>query len=156
MTLSLEVESHLAVVDPRPDSYRDLPQLAADGQWHLHFLTTGRGLTTFIRRANPALWIVNTNVPDAGASFLLETVREYFSKSLLFVVSEQYDAQHECMACQWGAALYLCKDDAGELNLRPFLASPRSFQQSFALSPAASPALAQLAAIHSHPTVPDG
>jgi hypothetical protein len=99
---------------------------------------------------------VNPEAPDATASFLLQTVREYFSKTLLFVVSDRYDAQHECMACQWGAALYLCKDDAGELNLRPFLGSPRLLQQPFALSPAASPALVQLGAIHTQTSVPDG
>jgi DNA-binding response OmpR family regulator len=156
MTLSLEVESHLVVVDARPRDYRDLPALASDGQWHLHCLTTGRALTTFIRRANASLWIVNANVSDATGAFLLQTVREYSSKALLFVVSDRYDAEHEWMACQWGAALYLCKDDAGELQLRPFLAPSRLCRQAVTSPGGPSAALAQLAAIHPQLSVPDG
>ncbi|MGD9724133.1 MAG: hypothetical protein AB7O59_22845 [Pirellulales bacterium] len=103
-----------------------MPQLAAEHRWHLHFLTSGRGLTTFVRRAKVALWIINTIAPDATGRFLLQTVREYFPKAMLFVVTDRYDVEHEGLACQSGAALYLCKDDTGGLCLQPFLMPLRS------------------------------
>jgi hypothetical protein len=157
MTLPLEVESHLVVVDPRPGDYRDLPRLAADRRWHLHFLSTGRGLTTFIRRAHVALWIVNPDVPDATSESLLQTVREYFPKALLFVVTDRYEARHEWTACQWGAACYLCKDELGGVDLRPFLAPLEADSQPRFLATRSSPPIDQFVGLHGPPpAVPDG
>ncbi len=121
MVLTLKSESQVVVVDSSPGDYRDLPSLAAERHWHLHFLTTARGLATFVRRANVELWIVNTDAPDGTGQFLLQTVREYFPEAILFVVTDRYDIEHEWIACQAGASLYLCKDDSGGLDLQPIL-----------------------------------
>lgn len=121
MHRSLEPQTHIAVADPRPRDYRDLTQLAGEHGWHVHFMTTGGAAIQLARRGYPALWMINTRLPDMCGFELVELLRVEAREPRVFAVADQYRAEDERHACQRGADMFLCKDAARLIDCRPIL-----------------------------------
>jgi CheY-like chemotaxis protein len=113
MTLSLSFQSHIVVVDSRPNDYRVLPRLAEEHGWHIHFLTSARAAVRFVRSAGVDLWMISVRLPDMSGFELLEALREQLIGTPVFIVTERYDEEEERRACSYGAAMYLSKGDVG-------------------------------------------
>ena len=120
MPRPLLANAQIIVVDPSPQDYDGLPQLANKHTWQLHFLTSGR---TAIRFANRAvdLWMINVSLPDMSGLELVEMLRDRARGTRVFVIADQYTPDDERRACRCGADLYLCKDASKSISCEPLL-----------------------------------
>jgi DNA-binding NtrC family response regulator len=116
MTSLLQTQSHVVVVDSRPADYRNLPRLAGEHGWHVHFLTTARAAVRFCKSTGVDLWMIGVRLSDMSGFELFETLREQLLGTPVFIVSEKYDLEEERRACSCGAALYLCKSASGVVH----------------------------------------
>lgn len=117
MQRSLEVESHIIVVDSRPGDYHDLTRWAGEQQWHVHLLTTARAAIKFQRREQTDVWIINASLPDMSGFALCETIDTPSQRATVFIVSDRYELAHELLACQSGAS-YLAKGADHSIDCR--------------------------------------
>ena len=123
MTKGVAAEAHIVVVDSRPQDYADLATLAADRRCHLHFLTTGTAAIEFTQRKHPALWMINTRLPDIAGLDLVALLREQSVSGCVCLIGDQYHPREEQIACCRGADLYLSKDATRTIQCRPILES---------------------------------
>jgi DNA-binding NtrC family response regulator len=116
MTSLLKRQSHIVVVDSRPIDYRNLPRLAGEYGWHVHFLTSARAAVRFFKSSGVDLWIIGVRLPDMSGFELFETLHDQLLGVPAFIVADQYDPDEERRACSLGAALYLCKSASGVIH----------------------------------------
>jgi DNA-binding response OmpR family regulator len=109
----LQFQSHIVVVDSRPADYHNLPRLAGEQGWHIHFLTSARAAIRFAKSAGVDLWMIGVQLADMSGFELFETLRGQLVGKPVFIVSDEYDPEEERRACRCGAALYLCKSASG-------------------------------------------
>jgi DNA-binding response OmpR family regulator len=124
----LQFQSHIVVADSRPADYRNLPRLAGEHGWHVHFLTSATAAIRFVRSTGVDLWMIGVRLHDMSGFELFETLREQLLGTPVFIVAERYDSEEERRACSCGAALYLCKSESGVVHgdaLLDFLAGQR-------------------------------
>lgn len=119
----LRSQSHIVVVDPRPQDYRDLAVLAATHGWHFHFLTSARAAIRFSRLSPAALWMINMSLPDMSGLDLLEMLRHTMAKTPMLIVADDYKPESEALACSRGAALFRCKGPGPSLDCKALLTS---------------------------------
>jgi DNA-binding response OmpR family regulator len=112
----LQSQSHVVVVDSRPADYRNLPRLAGEYGWHVHFLTSARAAVRFARSGGVNLWIIGIRLPDMSGFELFEMLRAHLVGTPVFLVAEQYDPEEERRVCGCGATLYLCKSTTGVIQ----------------------------------------
>jgi DNA-binding response OmpR family regulator len=112
----LQTQSHVVVVDARPADYRNLPRLAGEHGWHVHFLTSARAAVRFARSGGVDLWIIGIRLPDMSGFELFEMLREHLLGTPVFIVAVQYDPEEERRVCGCGATLYLCKNTTGVIQ----------------------------------------
>ncbi|MES1213366.1 MAG: response regulator [Singulisphaera sp.] len=115
--------SHIVVVDSQPQHFRDLQQLAGEQRLHLHFLTSAGAALEFAPRGHPALWMVNTRLPDMSGLELVARLRQHAARGCLCSIADRYRQSEEREACVQGADLYLCKDAASAMECRTLLDS---------------------------------
>jgi DNA-binding response OmpR family regulator len=116
MSSLLQFQSHIVVVDSRPIDYRNLPRLAGEYGWHVHFLTNARAAVRFVKSSGIDLWIIGVRLPDMSGFELFEMLRDQLLGTPVFIVAEQYDADEERRACSCGATFYLCKGASGVIQ----------------------------------------
>ena len=117
MGRSVQLESHIVVVDTRPGDYHDLTCWAGQQQWHVHLLTTSEAAIKFKAREYADLWLVNASLPEM-TGFALCKILDMQSRGIpVFIVSDRYEPEHERLACQCGAG-YLAKSAGQALNCR--------------------------------------
>ena len=134
MALALmQSESHIVVVDARPEDYHDLACLAGERQWHVHLLTTARAAITFNGRARADLWFINACLPEMSGFALCEILEGQVRRGPAFIISDQYEPEHERLACQCGVA-YLAKSPGHSIDCRWLLQllANRNSDQGFA------------------------
>jgi DNA-binding response OmpR family regulator len=112
----LKLQSHIVVVDSRPADYRNLPRLAGEHGWHVHFLTSARAAVRFFKSSGVDLWMISVRLLDGSGFELFETLRDQLLGTPVFIVGDQYDPEEERRACGSGAALYLCKTASGVIH----------------------------------------
>ena len=112
----LRSQSHIVVVDARPADYRNLPRLAGEHGWHVHFLTNARAAVRFARSGGVDLWIFGIRLPDMSGFELFGMLREHVLGTPVLIVADQYDPEEERRACSLGATLYLCKSASGMIH----------------------------------------
>ena len=123
MPISLRHQSHIVVADTQPHDYCDLAGLASIHGWHVHLLTNAAAALRLARSTHAHLWIVNVRLPDMSGFDLFEMLRDQLATVCVFIVADQYDAEHERRACRCGAALFLCKGSTGSIDCSAFLDS---------------------------------
>ena len=116
MSAAPESQSHIVVADRRPQDYCDLADLASQYGWHVHLLTSGQATLRLARSISADLWMLNLCLPDMSGFDLFAMLCDRFGTARVFIVEDQYDADHERQACGCGAALYLCKDRRGAIH----------------------------------------
>jgi DNA-binding response OmpR family regulator len=112
----LQTQSHIVVVDSRPVDYRNLPRLAGEYGWHIHFLTSARAAIRFAKSTGADLWLISARLADMCGFELFESLRGQLVGKPVFIVSDEYDPEEERRACRCGAALYLCKGTTGVIQ----------------------------------------
>src|SRR4029079_15522366 len=116
MARSLGSQSHIVIVDTRPQDYHGLTTIASQCQWNIHFLTHGRAAIRFAQPDRVELSLINPQLPDISGFDLVSQLRTRCGGASVFVVSDQYHASEEARACSQGANLYLTKDNNCSLD----------------------------------------
>ena len=100
---------YLCIVDPRPDDYLPLSELARERGLQFRLLEDGRSAL----RVDPAepvdIWMINTRLPDMTGFDLHEMLVDRLDSAFVALVDEEYSDRRERIARRSGAKLYVCK-----------------------------------------------
>ena len=111
-------QTHVMVVDPRPQDYLQLAAESAVGGLLFQFATTATAALKLWRTAARSIWLVNLELPDASGCDLAAAIRARDPHSVVYLVGDQYDPAEELQARMVGGAMYVCKPaDAGWLSI---------------------------------------
>ena len=109
-TLAFETEqTHVLVVDSRPQDYLNLAAESAVGGLLFQFATTGSDALKLWRIAARSIWLVNIDLPDGSGCDLAAAIRARDPHSVVYLVGDAYDAAEELEARMVGGAMYVCK-----------------------------------------------
>ena len=117
----LRSQSHIVVVDRRPQDYRDLASLAGAHGWHVHLLTNAQAAMRFSRLAQADLWMISVNLPDISGFDLVEMLHPKLASARVLLVADEYNHEHEALACGCGADLFWCKGPGFSVDCRALL-----------------------------------
>ena len=101
--------ARVVVVDSDRSDYAALEQLAAESQWKIHFLHSGRDALRLDEHLASDLWIINVKLPDMSGFDLVEMLWPRTGRAVIFLVTDQYRTEDEIRARSLGVAHYLCK-----------------------------------------------
>lgn len=105
--------SHLGpiilVVDTRPDDYVSFAPWVKKNGIELRFVSSGKAALRAATEMNPALWLINVELPEMTGFDLLEMVRDKMGSACAVVVADHYLPQDEMRSAEVGAMLYACK-----------------------------------------------
>jgi len=108
LTLGAE-QTHVLVVDSRPQDYLRLAAESAASGLLFQFATTGSDALKLWRIAARSIWLVNIHLPDGSGCELAAAIRARDPRSVVYLVGDHYDAAEELMVRMVGGAMYVCK-----------------------------------------------
>jgi len=109
------------VVDANRHDYDDVAEDSRLAGGSLKFFTTGREALRTNPEQEPALWVVNQDLPDMHGTDLLEMLRVRGGVAPIILVGDVYDPAMEIDARVAGASLYFTKPLIAEWLLAPCL-----------------------------------
>ena len=102
-------QTHVMVIDPRPQDYLHLAAESAAAGLLFQFATSGSDALKLWRTAARSIWLVNINLPDGSGCDLAAAIRARDPHSVVYLVGDEYDAAEELQARMVGGAMYVCK-----------------------------------------------
>ena len=102
-------QTHVMVVDPRPQDYLHLAAEYPVGSLLFQFASTASDALKLWRTAARSIWLVNMNLPDGSGCDLAAALRARDPHSVVYLVGDQYDPAEELKARMAGGAMYVCK-----------------------------------------------
>ena len=114
-------QTHVLVVDPRPQDYLQVAAQSATSGVLFQFATNGSDALKLRRTAARSVWLVNIHLPDGSGCDLSAAIRARDPHSVVYLVGDEYDPAEELKARMVGAAMYVCKPaDVSWLSITDF------------------------------------
>lgn len=111
-----DVENHqkkVYIVDANSDGYERLADDASRRE--VVFFRSAREALRTQADCEPAMWVINLDLPDMSGADLRSMLRSRGSRSPLALVSDQYSVEDEMTARAAGAEMYFAKPLACEV-----------------------------------------
>jgi DNA-binding response OmpR family regulator len=99
----------LIVVDAISNDYDQLIHELASDRVHSTRFATGEDALRARTASASTVWIVNIRLPDMSGISFLRLLRRRTLHGHVFLVSDVYSVEDECVARSAGATAYLCK-----------------------------------------------
>ena len=109
MIWDTKIRNRVVVVDAYPHDYDSLVNQISRAEMEIVFVHSGNEALRACLTHEPAMWIVNTHLPDMSGIDLQTMLRERGCRSPIALVGDRYCVTEEITARSAGADIYLAK-----------------------------------------------
>ena len=96
----------VVAADANPADYAALRASLGEA---LGVVSSGNEALRLARRSHPAVWLLNSRLPDMSGFDLAQMLRRIEPHARIFLVSDEYQAEDELQSLTLGLSKHLCK-----------------------------------------------